>query len=582
MKQVQHHKLSIKIFLSLGLIIFIIIGIYSIVFDKHYKKYEDKIIREENIKTLYSLEMSIASMISNVDEYSKMLIADNVIQEYMKSGDIFANVAWQSEMTKKIYSIFQFSDYVEAVWLIDNKGQKLTVGGSANILLEEEFEDYMDLKKPYGTYRISINEDGKKQTLSLVRSYNNLEDFSSLGIIGVDIDCSVFDSLIAGVVDVDTEQFTILNEQNQVVYTTGNISNDFDWVMNIEGKQKEVLENISINKTEYIRSGITSSVKGWKVIRYVPIKTNQESSEIVRFNMTLIAGIGVLILLSAAVVSSMLTGPIQQLLYCMKGIEGGKLQKIRTRPILDEFRVLFKGYNHMVDEMERLLQSTIDKQRRIRQVEMNEMQEQMKPHFLYNTLDSIQALAMIGDSNKVCTLVEALGDFYRKSVSGGRELLTVEEEFQIVKDYVEIMKIRFEDSFDFQADIPDLCKEYRIPKLTIQPLVENSFQHAVRISNQYGRIHVGAKIEDKALHIWIKDNGNGIPQEIIEELHSNKEPVKGKSLGLRGTIERLRLLYGDDFNYTIKNDEMTEVNLVIALGKLKEIEYGENEGSVVR
>lgn len=578
MKQVQHHKLSFKIIVTLGLVIFTIIGIYSIVFDLHYEKYEEKIIKEENLKTLYSLETSITAMIKNVDEYSKMLIADDVIQEYMKTGDVFESVSGQSEMTRKIYSIFQFSDYVDAVWLIDNKGQKLTVGGSANILLEEEIEDYLELKKPYGSYKLYTNKDGKKQILSLVRSYNNLENFSCLGIIGIDIDCSVFDSLIGDVIDVEKEQFTIINEEGNAIYSKGIVSDDYTWIT--DGNRSEALDKVFINKTQYMRTLIDSSVNGWKIVRYMPIQTNQDSNEIVKFNMTLIVGIGILILLSAAIVSSMLTRPIQQLLFCMKGIENGRLSRIYNKPVLDEFRILFKGYNHMVNQIERLIQSTIDKQRRIRQIEMNEMQEQMKPHFLYNTLDSIQALAMIGDSDKVCTLVETLGDFYRKSVSGGRELLTVAEEFQIVQDYVEIMKIRFENSFEFHMEIMPNGDEYKIPKLTVQPLVENAFQHAIRISEKYGKICVGAAIEEDSLHIWIKDNGKGIPQEILEELLANREPVKGKSLGLRGTIERLRLLYEDAFSYEICNKDTSEIHLNILVDKLREIEYGQNESSV--
>ena len=143
------HKLSRKIIVALGLVIFTIIIIYTIVFNFHYNKYEEKILGEENIKVLHSLETSLNSILKNADDYSKMLIADNIVQSQMAGGDLLFSVSGQSNVIKKIYSIFQFSDYVESIWLIDGKGQKLTVGGSANFHMEDAGRGYDELRKPY-------------------------------------------------------------------------------------------------------------------------------------------------------------------------------------------------------------------------------------------------------------------------------------------------------------------------------------------------------------------------------------------------------------------------------------------------
>ena len=175
--------------------------------------------------------------------------------------------------------------------------------------------------------------------------------------------------------------------------------------------------------------------------------------------------------------------PVQVLLDKMESIEYGEPEKINGKAYLSEFRKLFYGYNKMVDEIKRLLQETIVKQKRIRIVEWNEMQELMKPHFLYNTLESLEALILMEETEKSVKLVRSLGQFYRKSVSGGREFLTINEEIQIVKDYADILKIRFGDSFKFDVRLDKTYGYYKIPKLTIQPLVENAFQ-------QIGRAHV--------------------------------------------------------------------------------------------
>ena len=509
-----------------------------------------------------------------------MLIADNIVQSQMAGGDLLFSVSGQSNVIKKIYSIFQFSDYVESIWLIDGKGQKLTDGGSANFHMEDAGRGYDELRKPYGKYEIRTSKSIDDNSISLVRSYNSLDNFESLGVIGVDLRCEFLNQILEDVIDPELEQIVVLDEKDEVLLVRGNISEESEGryiAAELSEENTEYLHKTVIHGREYMAAGVLAPYSGWKIIRYTQVPPNRDVSEIVRFNIGLIAAIGILILIGAAAISTMLTRPIQDMVQVMEETEHGRFSRITSKPLLDEFQILFKGYNRMVEQIERLIQSTIDKQRRIRQVEMNEMQEQMKPHFLYNTLDSIQALAMMGESQKVCELVEALGKFYRKSVSGGREMLSLEEEFQIVKDYVDIMKIRFEDSFECEIQMEESCKKYLLPKLTIQPLIENSFQHGIRGEERYGIIGLAAYAREENLHIVVRDNGAGVPDEVIRDLNRSEEPKRGKSLGLRGTIERLRLLYGENFIFTISNGAYTEIHLQIGLCKLKEQEDGQTE-----
>ena len=176
----------------------------------------------------------------------------------------------------------------------------------------------------------------------------------------------------------------------------------------------------------------------------------------------------------------------------------------------------------------------------------------------------------MGKTDKVCEVVEALGDFYRKSVSGGREFLTLQEEFQMAMDYVNIMRIRFGESFTYEEELMESCNNILIPKLTIQPLVENAFGHGIRAKDTYGQIVVSAAMEEGRLHIMVADNGAGVPQQIIQELSGTEEPERRKSLGLRGTIERLRLVYEGHFSFEVVHEERTEIHLYIDKEGLKE------------
>ena len=207
------------------------------------------------------------------------------------------------------------------------------------------------------------------------------------------------------------------------------------------------------------------------------------------------------------------------------------------------------------------------------------MQELMKPHFLYNTLESLEALILMEETEKSAKLVRSLGQFYRKSVSGGREFLTVNEEIQIVKDYADILKIRFGDSFKFDVRLDREYGHYKIPKLTIQPLVENAFQHGIRVQEKYGYIQVCVEGEENRIHISVKDNGKGIPNDIISEFEKGKMPAEKRSLGLRGTIQRLKMIYEGAFSYKICNDSLSEVHIYIDRSVLEEDKYEKTEGN---
>ena len=210
------------------------------------------------------------------------------------------------------------------------------------------------------------------------------------------------------------------------------------------------------------------------------------------------------------------------------------------------------------------------------------MQELMKPHFLYNTLESLEALILMEETEKSAKLVRSLGQFYRKSVSGGREFLTINEEIQIVKDYADILKIRFGDSFKFDVRLDKTYGYYKIPKLTIQPLVENAFQHGIRIQEKYGYIQVCVEGEENKIHISVKDNGKGIPKDIICEFEKGKMPDEKRSLGLRGTIQRLKMIYEGAFSYKIFNEGLAEVHIYIDSSVLEEEKCEKTESNCHR
>lgn len=572
---IKHNlKLSLKISFLLGVIIFFSIFAYLIIYIRHYQQYEIETIGQENIATLHSIDTSLITVFENADNYSKLILADSVVQKQMKNGNIVTDFNKQKILISRIYAVMQFSESIDTVWLVDHNGQKLTVGEHADSYSENTTE-YDWLKDEYGRVQL-LTEKREGQNYSvLVRSFNDLNTFESRGLIGVQIDNQKIKSLISENVTLEKDGIIILNENNDVIYTEGDISpadSILQTASELETSGGELMRLENIDEKPYFLLGIMNGKKGWKIVRYSPVIKTDSFHKILKFNIILVIALGILIMGISVTIANILTRPVQALLDRMKNVEHGELTKISERAYLSEFRLLFDGYNKMVDEIKRLIDEAVLRQKRIQIVEMNEMQELMKPHFLYNTLETLEALILTENMPDSAKLVEALGDFYRKSVSGGREFLSIREEIQIARDYADILKIRFGETFKFDVRLDERCSKYNIPKLTIQPLVENSFQHGIRQREQYGYIQVCVeKLEDK-IHICVKDNGKGIPKEVVDEISSCKTYSQKQSLGLRGTIQRLSLFYDDAFSYEIHNRDMSEIHIYLESNVLGEYE----------
>lgn len=566
-------KLSLKISLTLGSIIFLSIFIYLIIYIHNSQKYENEVMGKENIAMLHSIDSSLTTVFENANNYSKLILADRVVQEQMKTGNIVSDFERQQLLISQIYSITQFSESIDMVWLTDQNEQQLTVGKSADFSIEKNSTEYDWIKKLNGKAKLLTKEQNGQNYSVLVRAFRDLNKFRTLGIIGVRINNKKLRSLISKSSTSDDEKIIILNEDNEIICSVGNFHEfmqNSEIVRELEKSESEVIHRQRINGKNYYTAGIVNKEKGWKIIRYSPMIKTDGFSSVFRFNIILIMGLGFFIICISLTLARFLTVPVQALLEKMKSIEQGELEKIEEKAYLAEFRQLFHGYNKMTDEIKRLFQDTIEKQKRIRIVEMNEMQELMKPHFLYNTLEALEALILMDEKEKSAKLIRCLGQFYRKSVSGGREFLTINEEIQIVKDYADILKIRFGDSFKFDVRLDETCRNFKIPKLTIQPLVENSFQHGIRIQEKYGYIQVNVQRENDKIHISVIDNGQGIPDNIIKEMEEGKVPDEKRSLGLRGTVQRLKVIYEDAFSYEIHNETMSEIHIYINCNVLGE------------
>ena len=254
--------------------------------------------------------------------------------------------------------------------------------------------------------------------------------------------------------------------------------------------------------------------------------------------------------------------PIQRLVDSMAEVQNGWLHRVSMNVNDDEIGLLKNSYNAMLIEINQLIEELLQKEKTLRMAELDALQEQMKPHFLYNTLDMIRYMALENRTDEVYNMLETLGNFYRRFLSKGSTDLSLGEEIEIVKSYLTLQRTRFEDIFTDEYEIEEGLSSIRVPRLILQPLVENSIYHGIRPKGEHGVIRVTVKRQDDFLFLSVYDNGIGMSAHQRELLFSGKD---SRSFGFQGTIERIRYYYKTEDVFEIHSVEGEYCEIILKL-----------------
>ncbi len=273
-------------------------------------------------------------------------------------------------------------------------------------------------------------------------------------------------------------------------------------------------------------------------------------------SMALIVLIAVLALLTSRKLMKGITDPIRVLCEDMKRAGSGDFDVSISAQSNDEMVTLNNGFNQMVQQIGHLVEDIKEEQANLRVMEIGLLQAQINPHFLYNTLDTILWLAETGENQLVVTMVENLSTFFRISLSRGEELISLEEEESHTKSYLEIQRVRYGDILNFRLDIAEEARECILPKLTLQPIVENSLYHGLKNKRGGGTITISATVQEDRLVLTVSDDGFGMTREQLATLRTailevQRTEGKGSGFGVYNVNQRIKLYYGDDYGLEI-------------------------------
>ena len=257
-----------------------------------------------------------------------------------------------------------------------------------------------------------------------------------------------------------------------------------------------------------------------------------------------------------------LAAPMADLERGMSEIE--KLTEISVhRNSFYEVELLAGNYNRMIRRIRALMDEIKEKEETLRHSELNVLVSQINPHFLYNTLDTIVWMAEFNDSERVIALTKSLAAFFRLSLNGGRELVSVADELDHMRQYLYIQKERYGDKLNYEIGEADELSDYTVPKIILQPVVENSIYHGIKPLDGPGYVTVTVKEMGERLIFTVADNGVGFNPE---EPQTGKRKGKG-SVGLKNVDERLKLYYGPDYGLQIDSSPGKGCTVYLIVGK---------------
>jgi len=323
---------------------------------------------------------------------------------------------------------------------------------------------------------------------------------------------------------------------------------------------------IKVGKEKFLLLDRKLAISDWRLVSMVPYQEAlSQINTVQNTNVVVQALFFILFLLILVTLVSQFTKPIFKLSRAVSKVESGNLHYRTRMRAGDEIGQLGQSFDQMLDRIEEMIKQVTLEQAGKRKAELEMLQAQINPHFLFNVLNSIRMKIKLGGDDKNASLISSLSSLLRMTINRNNEFVTLHEEVETVVHYFKLMNFRTNDSNTIQIDILPETALVEVPRFMIQPIIENSIIHGLQ--DHAGMIAITAHNKDDQLHLHISDTGRGMSEEELRQLQERlasesyemakrEEVHRGLSgIGLKNVFERLKLIYGEDFQYVMDSKQ---------------------------
>ncbi len=365
-----------------------------------------------------------------------------------------------------------------------------------------------------------------------------------------------------------TEDAKILNDIEAIEKMLGSLEKRVDEIIdNVEsgGKYDESMEMLQSN-VNVLTNLIQKDIQDYISLEVTNMdQVQQDISERVHLSMTVLALAVVLILLLTVLISARLskkiTEPLQEMCRTTERFAGGDFSVSLKGGSGDEMESLAESFNSMVREISKLVEDIRIEQANAKDAELRLLQAQINPHFLYNTLDAIMWLIESDQRPAAINMLSSLSNFFRTTLSKGRDYVTVAEERSHIRSYLEIQQFRYADILDYEIDIPEEIEGYYLMKLMLQPIVENALYHGIKNKRGKGMIRVKGRQDQTDLVFTVEDNGIGMMASQLQymrgviagEIEEDRSSESTHGFGMANVQQRIRLRCGEGYGISVES-----------------------------
>lgn len=388
--------------------------------------------------------------------------------------------------------------------------------------------------------------------LRKIRNSNQINEF--IGVIKVSILESGIESILAKANTTETGVVYLQNSNGAIICASS--ENNLQAMGLNEDIQKEMdgktwsWDMMTISGKRYAVTSKPVDNTDWTMISAIPYsEILSQSNKIRNLFFPLMLGIGIMAYCIAYFLSTSSVKRINLLMRTMEKVQEGNLDVRISSGSKDEIGKLFDNFNYMVKKINILIEQQYQTGKEIKNAELKALQAQINPHFLYNTLDLINWKAIDNNVPDIALIAHALAKFYKLSLNKGREVVSIKDEIDHIKNYIQIQNMRFENRINLILDLDDTVYQYAILKIILQPIVENSILHGILENRKQmeGVIKITGCLENDVIVLTVEDNGVGITEEKASAILSGEVTSEAQGYGIQNIIYRIRLFYGQQY-----------------------------------
>ncbi len=571
----------ILLYLSILILSFTLsVGIFRIIHQRSLKRE----IGDATMQTVQALKGNLKFIFENVSQFSTLIYFDRNVQNSLKNIDS-ANIDPHIHQTiqRSLVNMLLSGDYISSVFIFDTYNNYYCSYKMGPIAVDKDkvyrTDWFQKLKQNNGEPMfISKSEEiiqfitrPEHNYISLVREISDVEDYSPLATLLLTIDEKTIQKYFDEVGKQYNSQYCIVDSQGNYVIYPSNYNKAMDEYFLIEQEPGNGYEVYYTKKQPMILAKQDLEIHDWTLVGMLPISDNMNLSDYYKSSILLIIGLNfIFVFVCSLVLAKLIFQPLSKVQKQMEMVERGEFIEMPVNlEHSDEITQLKKVFNQMVRAIIDLIEQVKKEEKIIAQGELQLLQAQINPHFLYNTLDAVSALALIGDHENCLKMTQALGNFYRNSLNSGKDFITVEDEQSCIDSYMTVLNIRYDNKVTLLWDIEERIKKESILKLILQPIVENAVHHGIRYKEGLGTITVKGYLEEANIIFIITDDGVGMTEERIEEIYGGKTKTGKAGFGLYSSIQRIALFYDLAKPLTIHSEVGIGTEVILRVKRIK-------------